>query len=152
MFELHPKLQQDCLVIGKFPLCYLLLMNDSNFPWFILVPERENITEIYQLEEPDQIQLTKESAFLAKNLASHFVADKINIAALGNKVSQLHIHHIIRYQDDIAWPAPVWDKADPVPYTEQEIDIIVGQLHRCLTENFTFTIDTPDEINSDQFA
>ena len=106
MFEVHPKLAQDCIAMGKFRLCRLLLMNDANYPWFILVPEREGVTEIYQLSHEHQQQLLRESSRFARGLAEDFGADKMNIAALGNVVPQLHIHHIVRYRNDPAWPAP----------------------------------------------
>ena len=120
-FQLHPRLEQDCIAIGRFELCRLLMMNDSQYPWFILVPERADLQEIYQLSTADRQLLIEESSYLAENLAVLFNADKMNIAAIGNMVPQLHIHHVVRYQIDKAWPAPVWGKFDTVPYTEQQI-------------------------------
>ncbi len=117
MVHVHPQLARDCVPAGRFSLCHLLLMEDANYPWFILVPDREGITEIYQLDAADQRQLMEESCLLAQCLATHWRADKINIAALGNVVPQLHIHHIVRYRHDPAWPAPVWGKVAPEPYT-----------------------------------
>ncbi|NOR69750.1 MAG: HIT domain-containing protein [Methylomarinum sp.] len=121
-FQLHPRLKQDSIELGRFNLSRLLLINDSQYPWFVLVPERKDISEIYQLSEQEQQQLQQESSFLAKNLAEIYKADKMNIAAIGNMVPQLHIHHIVRYKNDIAWPAPVWGKYDAIPYTEQAIE------------------------------
>ena len=121
-FQLHPRLKQDSIELGRFNLSRLLLINDSQYPWFVLVPERKGISEIYQLSEQEQQQLQQESSFLAKNLAEIYKADKMNIAAIGNMVPQLHIHHIVRYKHDIAWPAPVWGKYDAIPYTEQAIE------------------------------
>ena len=120
-FQLHERLQQDCISIGRFSLCQLLMMNDKQFPWFILVPERADIKEIYQLNAADRQLLSEESCFVAKNMADLFKADKMNMAAIGNMVPQLHIHHIVRYQTDKAWPAPVWGKFAALPYTEQQI-------------------------------
>jgi len=120
-FQLHPRLEQDCIAIGRFELCRLLMMNDSQYPWFILVPERADLQEIYQLNKAERELLTEESSYLAENLAALYKADKMNIAAIGNRVPQLHIHHIVRYQVDKAWPAPVWGKFDAVPYTERQI-------------------------------
>jgi diadenosine tetraphosphate (Ap4A) HIT family hydrolase len=108
MFELHPRLAQDTLVIGDFPLSQLLLMNDAGYPWFILVPRRAGIREIFELEQDDQIQLLKESSQLSMVLSRIYEADKLNVAALGNMVPQLHLHHIVRYRSDPAWPKPVW--------------------------------------------
>jgi len=119
-FQLHERLQQDCIFVGRFNLCQLLMMNDSQFPWFILVPERFDIKEIYQLNSVDRLLLSEESCLLAENMADLFNADKMNMAAIGNMVPQLHIHHIVRYQTDKAWPAPVWGKFVAQPYTEQQ--------------------------------
>ncbi|MDH3561658.1 MAG: HIT domain-containing protein, partial [Gammaproteobacteria bacterium] len=113
----HPQLKKDCLVIGRFPLCHLLLMQDANYPWFILVPDREAITEIHQLDANDREQLLRESCALASVLTERFKADKLNIATLGNVVPQLHVHHVVRYRDDPAWPAPVWGCVPPRPYS-----------------------------------
>ncbi len=127
-FQLHPQLQKDCFVLGKFELCQVLLMNDSQFPWFILVPQRADIREIYELTDEEQILLIQESSYLAKKLAEIFNADKLNIAAIGNVVSQLHIHHIVRYENDKAWAAPIWGKFAAVPYTEQQQVLLLEKL------------------------
>ena len=128
MAELHPQLQQDCLLIGSYPLCRLLLMRDANYPWFILVPDREAVTEIHQLSEPDRQQLMRESCHLASVLEREFRPDKLNIAALGNLVPQLHIHHVARYRNDPAWPAPVWGKVPARPYTEPELQTLLARI------------------------
>ncbi len=119
-FILHPQLQKDCFLIGRFSLSRLLLMNDRQFPWFILVPERPDIDEIYQLSVTDRQLLQEESCFLAEVLAGLYQADKMNIAAIGNLVPQLHLHHVVRYRTDPAWPAPVWGKVAAVPYSGSE--------------------------------
>ncbi|TAN50999.1 MAG: HIT domain-containing protein [Methylococcaceae bacterium] len=124
MFELHPRLQQDCIALGRFSLCRLLLMNDSHYPWFILVPERAGVTEIFQLPAAEQQQLLQESSLLAQTLATVFTADKMNIAAIGNLVPQLHVHHVVRYKTDAAWPAPVWGFTGPTPYDKQALAIL----------------------------
>ena len=121
-FQLHPQLQKDCFVLGKFELCQVLLMNDSQFPWFILVPQRAEIREIYELSHEDQITLIEESSYLAQKLATIFAADKLNIAAIGNMVEQLHVHHVVRYKTDKAWAAPVWGKFAAVPYSAQQLE------------------------------
>ncbi len=120
MFKLNPHLTQDTFVVGDFPLCRLLLMNDTSYPWFILVPRRAEIREIFELEQCDQQQLLKESSQLSQVLDKIFQADKLNIAALGHVVSQLHIHHIVRYQTDQAWPNPVWGLFPAKPYSARE--------------------------------
>jgi diadenosine tetraphosphate (Ap4A) HIT family hydrolase len=121
LFQLHPRLKQDCIAIGRFDLCQLLMMNDSQYPWFILVPEKAGIKEIYQLGKTERHVLTDESSYLAEKMAALYNADKMNIAAIGNLVPQLHIHHVVRYQSDRAWPAPIWGKFAAVPYTRQQI-------------------------------
>ncbi len=128
MADLHPQLLEDCLVLGSFPLCRLLLMKDANYPWFILVPDRDDLSEIHHLSEEDQLQLIKESAFLSAVLEEVFRADKINIASLGNMVPQLHVHHVVRYKDDMAWPSPVWGKHPAREYTEELLGTIANKL------------------------
>lgn len=127
-FQLHPQLEKDCITLGKFELCQVLLMNDSQFPWFILVPQRIGIREIYELPQKDQITLINESSYFAQKLATIFTADKLNIAAIGNIVEQLHLHHVVRYQSDKAWAAPVWGKFAAVPYTTQQLEDLRARL------------------------
>ena len=136
-FQLHTQLQQDCIFIGRFELCQLLMMNDSQYPWFILVPEIANLTELYQLTPAQRSLLMEESCFLAENLASLFQADKMNVANIGNMVAQLHIHHIVRYRSDHAWPAPVWGKFAAVPYNQAEIIERISQLKMCLGKSLS---------------
>jgi len=133
---IHQQLANDCLLLGKFTLSHLLLMRDANYPWCILVPDREGITEIYQLSEADQQQLLRESSQLSLAMAAAFNPDKLNIAALGNVVPQLHIHHIARYKTDVAWPAPVWGRVAVKPYTDDELAAVVQSLLSELTEGF----------------
>lgn len=109
-FALHPQLAADTVTVGDWPLCRVLLMNESRYPWLILVPRRAGLRELYELNAPDRQQFFAESCLLAQTLQAQTRADKINIAALGNMVPQLHIHHLARFRDDDAWPAPVWGK------------------------------------------
>ena len=125
-FELHPRLAADCIRVGRLPLSMLLLLNDSRYPWFILVPQRAGIGEVFQLPVAEQHQLWRESAQLARNIKQSFHADKINIGVLGNLVPQLHVHHIGRFSSDPAWPGPVWGHSDPVPYEKHSITERVG--------------------------
>ena len=115
-------------------------MKDSNYPWFILVPDREEITEIHQLSETDQQQLISESSTLSRIIDKQFNADKINIAALGNLVPQLHIHHIVRFKTDAAWPAPVWGKVPAKAYTEEDTKQVVIRLKSSLSEDFEYLL------------
>lgn len=134
MFELHPQLAQDCIPISRLKLSRVLLMNDANYPWCILVPERPNITEIYQLSQPERCQLGEESAFLAEAMAQAFAADKMNVASLGNSVPQLHVHHIVRRTNDPAWPGPVWGKLPAKPYTEAESMRVIALLEEAFDQ------------------
>lgn len=117
MFVLDSRLQKDTHPVANLPLCELLLMNDSQYPWLILVPRRVNLRELVDLDEHDQLQLTRESNVVAQVLLEQMGADKLNIAALGNRVAQLHVHHIARFAHDPVWPAPVWGVLEPVAYT-----------------------------------
>ena len=121
MFELDPRFRQDTIDCGSFSLCRLLLMNDCRYPWFILVPQRENLREIHHMEEVDRQQLWVESVQLAFWMERFFTFDKLNVAALGNIVSQLHLHHVGRTINDTAWPGPVWGHQPAIPYSEQEV-------------------------------
>jgi diadenosine tetraphosphate (Ap4A) HIT family hydrolase len=120
-FELAPELKRDCIELADWPLCKVLLMNDSQYPWFILVPRQANLKEVIDLSADDQIVYLKESAQLSQLIMQVFSPDKLNVAALGNMVPQLHIHHIARFTTDAAWPAPVWGKYPAQPYSDAEI-------------------------------
>ena len=142
MFALDPRLQQDTLHVGDFPLCRLLLMNDSSYPWFILVPRRAEVSEVFQLDEADQRSLWRETTLLAEVLKDTFKADKMNIATLGNVVSQLHMHVIVRRRSDAAWPAPVWGRQPAVPYTEELVREVRDKLRLVLNgEDFRFAAE-----------
>lgn len=138
MFILDTRLQEDTWLIGDFPLCRLLLSNDSNYPWFILVPRREGISELFQLDDVDQQLMWAETTALAGVLKELFTADKMNVATLGNVVSQLHMHVIARYASDAAWPGPVWGKHPAKPYSEADVQVIKGKLKAGLGAGFTF--------------
>jgi len=119
MFQLDHRLQADTQLLGAFPLSLLLLSKDANYPWCILVPQREDVREIYQLNETDRRQLLDESCLVAETLNKLFAADKINVAAIGNMVPQLHLHHVVRFKTDAAWPGPVWGAVASEPYAQQ---------------------------------
>lgn len=119
-FTLDPRLGADCVEIGDLRLSRLLLMDDAQYPWLILVPRRAGITEIYQLKHNDQQQLLAESSALAEAMARYYQPAKMNVANLGNIVSQLHLHHIARFNDDPAWPGPVWGQHPALPYTDAQ--------------------------------
>lgn len=115
-------------------------MRDANYPWFILVPQRERISEIFQLAPFDQQQLMRESCYLSNSLARAFSAHKMNVAALGNSVPQLHIHHIVRYRHDPAWPAPVWGKLPAKPYTDEQLNAVIRSLKGEFVEGVTYLV------------
>lgn len=140
-FELDPRLANDCIVMGDFPLCRLLLMNDANYPWFILVPRRAGATEIYHLSKDEQHQLIDESSMVAEIMADSFSAEKMNIANLGNMVPQLHIHHVARHEGDPAWPGPVWGKHPAIPYTQEKINRIHTRIKSMITEEVSFVLN-----------
>lgn len=138
MFSLDPRLQQDTLAVGDFPLCRLLLMNDAQYPWFILVPRRAAASELFDLDGSDQLALWQETTALAAVLKDSFAADKMNVATLGNMVGQLHMHVIVRTRADAAWPAPVWGKLPAQPYSEIQLAEVLATLRRLLTNDFVF--------------
>lgn len=120
MFALDERLAADTGVVGDLPLCRVLLMRDANYPWLILVPRRPGLRELYQLEAADQQQYQLESNTVAQILMELFSPEKLNIAALGNVVPQLHIHHIVRYSSDPAWPKPVWGCVPATAYSPEQ--------------------------------
>mgnify|MGYP000038254659 CR=1 FL=1 len=135
-FRLHAQLSQDCVELAELPLCKLLLCNDSAYPWFILVPKVSDITDIYQLDWQQQQQLLNESSLLSELLMQVFVGDKMNVAALGNVVEQLHVHHIVRYKTDVSWPKPIWGQQPLTPYTAEALvnlkNKLIPQLNKIL--------------------
>lgn len=144
MFALDPRLEQDTLHMGDFPLCRLLLMNDASYPWFILVPRRADLSELFQLEAADQRSLWRETNLLAELIKDVFKADKMNVASLGNMVSQLHVHVIARRRGDAAWPAPVWGHQPAVPYREEQAREVRAKLRLVLDpDDFRFAPEAP---------
>ena len=132
-FQVDSKLNHDTHFVSDLDLCRLLIMNDSNYPWFILVPRRLNITEIYQLSNEDRFELDYETNFISEILANYFKADKMNIAALGNIVSQLHVHIIVRKKTDLLWPETIWGKKSPLFYSKEDIENTISIIKNLLT-------------------
>ncbi len=124
-FDLHPQLAADGLFLTDWPLCRVLRMNDRTYPWLILVPRRDGVREIIDLATEDQQRLMQEIARASEALKALRRPHKINVAALGNMVPQLHVHVIGRDQGDPAWPKPVWGvtPANPFPPLEAEMEI-----------------------------
>jgi diadenosine tetraphosphate (Ap4A) HIT family hydrolase len=131
-FDLHPQLAVDCAVVDDLPLCRVLLMDDANYPWCILVPRRAGMREIHELAGADQAALLREVTRLSAAMQSLFAADKMNVAALGNVVPQLHVHVIARRVGDPAWPRPVWGAVPRQPYGRAERDAMVERLRGVL--------------------
>lgn len=121
-FVLDTRLERDSVWLADWSLCQVRLHKDSNYPWYILVPQRNDIVEIIDLTVLEQQQLWQESALLSTWLREVFKPAKLNVAALGNIVSQLHVHHIVRYTDDSAWPEPIWGKVPAKPYPDAALD------------------------------
>ena len=121
MFELHPRLQADTQILGDLPLCRVLLAKDSQYPWLILVPRVAGLREIHHLPPEQQQQLMRESCAVATLMEHALNPDKINVAALGNLVPQLHLHHVARFSTDAAWPGPIWGAYPAIPYQAQDL-------------------------------
>ncbi len=132
MFELDQRLRNDTLVVGDLALCRVLLMNDSRYPWLILVPKVAAVSEVFELTIEQQQCLWQETTAVSVVLKQLFQADKINIATLGNVVKQLHMHIVVRMQDDATWPAPVWGQGVAQPYTAQELQQFSTKLQAAL--------------------
>ena len=132
-WTLDPLLERDTTAIGDLPLCRALLINDANYPWLLLVPRRHAAVEIIDLEYVEQAQLMTEVSHASRTLKAMTGCDKINVAALGNVVSQLHVHVIARSRGDAAWPRPVWNAAPPKSYEPDARDKFVTTLRQRLT-------------------
>lgn len=122
-FKIDPRLEAEGEVIAQLQISKLILVNDASFPWVMLVPMIEDVSEIIDLNEDDQAELFGEINFVSHMMKEVFEADKLNIAAIGNKVSQLHIHVIARFEDDDAWPELPFGRQKK-PYTAKEYDAL----------------------------
>ena len=131
-WSLHSQLAQDTVPVGDLPLTRLLLANDANYPWLILVPRLPGIIELIDLSDNAQAQLLGEITSAARALRSITECEKLNIAALGNVVAQLHVHVIGRRHSDAAWPKPVWGAVPPIAYSPAVHDGFVAALRRAL--------------------
>jgi diadenosine tetraphosphate (Ap4A) HIT family hydrolase len=125
-YSLNARLSQDTEVIGDLSLCRVLLMNDSRWPWLVLVPRREGLVELTDLDVADRACLIEEAAQTADWLKAHARAEKINLGALGNVVRQLHMHVVARSAGDHGWPGPVWGLGAAVAYQEAEFRTLVA--------------------------
>lgn len=127
-FLLDPKLEADTIPVGDLPLSRVLLMDDARFPWLILVPRHAGLSELIDIDEAGRTTLMKEIAQASRVLKQRFGPDKLNVAALGNQVAQLHVHVIARFRSDAAWPQPVWGKGTAEPYPAHMAGILVDYL------------------------
>jgi diadenosine tetraphosphate (Ap4A) HIT family hydrolase len=128
----HPQLERDTAPVGDMPLCRVLLIDDANYPWLLLVPRRHEIVEIVDLDYIEQAQLMTEIAHASRSLKAMTGCDKINVAALGNVVPQLHVHVIARSRGDAAWPKPVWGVAPARAYEQAALGELVASLRQRL--------------------
>jgi diadenosine tetraphosphate (Ap4A) HIT family hydrolase len=129
-WSLHPKLSELTTTVGDLPLSRVLLENDSNYPWLILVPRMAGVSEIIDLDPNEQVQLLGEIDAASRALKAVATFDKLNVAAIGNMVKQLHVHVLGRSTTDPTWPKPVWGLAPPVPYQPAARDKLVEALRR----------------------
>jgi len=129
-WSLNSRLEKDTINIGDLPLSRVLVIKDANYPWLLLVPRRPDATEITDLNEIEQAQLMTEINRVSVALKDITKPDKLNIAALGNLVPQLHIHIIARRSSDAAWPRPVWGAVQALPHDPQEVEAFIGALRK----------------------
>ena len=134
MFDLHPRLAQDSEPLVQLSLCQARLIKDARYPWLLLIPARDGLVEIHQLQAEDRGRLIEEIALASRTLEALFSPDKINVGALGNLVPQLHVHVIARRRGDPAWPGPVWGQGEALAYEPAEQNRIVGRLKAALEE------------------
>ena len=125
---LDPVLERDTRSIGDMSLCRVLLNRDANYPWLLLVPRRRGVVELIDLDDADQAHLTTEIAAASRALKTATACDKLNVAAIGNVVAQLHVHIIARRHDDAAWPKPVWNAVPATPYDETAMQTLIAAL------------------------
>lgn len=127
-WTLDPQLARDTVAIGELPLSRVLVMNDANYPWLVLVPRVPGAVEIFDLGGNEQADLMNEIALLARVLKDVTVCDKLNVAAIGNVVPQLHVHIVARARGDAAWPRPVWGAAPARPYQPEALDAFIARI------------------------
>jgi len=129
-WSLHERLKEDTIDIGDLPLSRVLVIKDANYPWLLLVPRRAGIVEIIDLDEVEQAQLMTEISRVCRALKEITKCDKLNVAALGNVVPQLHVHVIARRSHDAAWPRPVWGAVPPLAHDAEEVQSFISAIRR----------------------
>jgi diadenosine tetraphosphate (Ap4A) HIT family hydrolase len=131
-FLLDPQLDADTIPLGRLALCRVLLMNDARYPWLILVPERAGLAEIIDLPEAERMVLMTEISAASEVLKALYGPDKLNVGALGNRVRQLHVHVLARFQSDVAWPGPVWGVGQAQPYPPHMAGVMADRIGAAL--------------------
>lgn len=126
---LDERLERDSYPVTELPLCQLRLMDDARYPWLMLIPRRRGASEVFDLDEADQQQLWREASRVGRAFKELLGGDKLNVASLGNMVPQLHVHLVLRRQDDDAWPGPVWGQGEPRRY---DMDALAAMRDRVL--------------------
>ncbi len=132
MFELHPTLERDSFPVTEIDGLLIRLINDSRFPWLLIVPKADGATELHDLSDADYAAAMAMARSLGSILKRSFDADKINTAAIGNMVPQLHVHVVARRRDDVAWPGPVWGTGQMVPLSDEEVERRIGLVRAAL--------------------
>ena len=134
-FALHPQLVKDTAFVADLRVCRVLLMNHAAFPWLILVPRRESLRELHSLADEDFVHVMEEVRCVSRKLQQFTRADKMNVAALGNMVAQLHIHVVARFSTDAAWPNPVWNSGVVQhPYHEGQMHSLIKELQLVIAQ------------------
>jgi diadenosine tetraphosphate (Ap4A) HIT family hydrolase len=131
-FELHPRIAAETVPLGDLMICRVLMMDDARYPWLMLVPRRPNITELFDLAVTERAILMEEIATVAAALKQLTQCQKLNIATLGNVVPQLHVHVVARFENDGAWPNPVWGNGAAEPYLPEKAQEFAGKVARQL--------------------
>ena len=133
-FTLDTRLESDTFLIGEMPLCKVLLMNVSNFPWIILVPRVPKINELFHLNKSEKDNYQSETNYLLEQMSKLYNSHKMNIASLGNLVPQLHTHIIVRYKTDDAWPNPVWSYPEMIPYENHHSKLEIDKIKKLVDD------------------
>lgn len=132
-FILHPQLEKDTFFIGSLKVADILLMNDSRYPWIILVPRINNVCDIMDLQDTERTKFNEEIHHVAGLIKKVYRPERINIAMLGNIVPQLHCHIIARFKEDFAWAKPVWGIGESIPYTKEQQEKMIPLLQKLLS-------------------
>jgi diadenosine tetraphosphate (Ap4A) HIT family hydrolase len=131
-FVIDPRLAAEFFSLGALSLCEVLLCDDARFPWLVLVPKKENLVEIIDLSDRERTMLMDDITDASRALKEITGCHKLNVAALGNQVRQLHVHVIARFENDAAWAEPVWGKGTRVPYEKTARDDLTKKLQAAL--------------------